>query len=86
MVSVTVEPPISAASKRVAISTLGCKVNTFESELIAQKLVGQHYQRVDQSQPADLYVINTCTVTAEADRQARQLVRRAIRTNPKAPT
>ena len=76
------EKPESA--KRFSISTLGCKVNSFESELIAHKLVEQRYQRVDQSAPADLCLINTCTVTAEADRQARQLVRRAIRNNPAA--
>ncbi len=71
-------------SKRVAFSTLGCKVNLFESELISEKLVGDHYQRVNFSDKADLYVINTCTVTAEADRQARQTVRRAVRQNPDA--
>lgn len=72
------------APKRFSISTLGCKVNAFESEQIAQQLAAQHYQRVDHNDHADLCVINTCTVTAEADRQARQLVRRAIRKNPDA--
>ncbi len=60
---------------------MGCKVNTFETELLAQKLTGGQYQRVDSVQDADLFICNTCTVTAEADRQARQLVRRAIRSN-----
>lgn len=69
--------------KRFSISTLGCKVNSFESEIIAQKLE-QRYQRVTHKQEADLCVINTCTVTAEADRQARQLIRRVIRKNPSA--
>ena len=68
----------------MAFSTLGCKVNTFETELIAQKLVGKEYCRVDNVAQADLYVINTCTVTAEADRQARQIVRRAVKSNPDA--
>ena len=63
---------------------MGCKVNTFETELLAQKLTGGQYQRVDSVQDADLFICNTCTVTAEADRQARQLVRRAIRSNPEA--
>ena len=72
------------AEKHFSIATLGCKVNVFESELIAQKLTAQNYRRVAQNDPADLCLINTCTVTAEADRQARQLVRRAIRNNPDA--
>lgn len=85
--SIVVQPPTSPSSitgKRVAFSTLGCKVNTFETELIAQKLTGNEYSRVDRVDQADLYIINTCTVTAEADRQARQLVRRAIKANPQA--
>ena len=68
----------------VAFPTLGCKVNVFETELIAEKIVGDRYRRVHAGERADLYVINTCTVTAEADRQARQLVRRAVRQNPDA--
>ncbi len=51
---------------------------------MAEKIVGDGYHRVPDGQQADLYVINTCTVTAEADRQARQLVRRAVRQNPDA--
>ncbi len=70
--------------KRFSISTLGCKVNSFESELIAKQLVQQNFQRVEPYTQADVCVINTCTVTAEADRQARQLIRRIIRTNPTA--
>ncbi len=90
MVSVSVSPPGKLSSqpvspaRRVKFLTLGCKVNAFESELIAEKIVGDHYQRVYSGDQADLYVINTCTVTAEADRQARQLVRRAVRQNPDA--
>ncbi|NKB75877.1 MAG: tRNA (N(6)-L-threonylcarbamoyladenosine(37)-C(2))-methylthiotransferase MtaB [Gammaproteobacteria bacterium] len=90
MNSISVVPPKMAkkgtalGEKRVALSTLGCKVNSFETELIAQKLSDRHYARVNPSEQADLYIINTCTVTAEADRQARQLVRKAIRTNPQA--
>lgn len=70
--------------KRVAISTLGCKVNTFESELIMQRLGEFDYQRVDASQPADIYIINSCTVTAEADRQSRQMARKLKRQNEDA--
>jgi len=94
MVSVAVSPPSPAspspaARKRFAVFTLGCKVNSFESEHLAQQLVQRGYRRVagdgaDASAAADLCVINTCTVTAEADRQARQLVRRAVRRHPAA--
>ncbi|MEJ2177753.1 MAG: tRNA (N(6)-L-threonylcarbamoyladenosine(37)-C(2))-methylthiotransferase MtaB [Gammaproteobacteria bacterium] len=81
----SVEPDdLALPVRKVAISTLGCKVNTFESELIAQKLSARHCQRVTDTETADLVVINTCTVTAEADRQARQQVRRTIRANPGA--
>ncbi len=68
----------------MAFSTLGCKVNVFESELLAEKIVGNQYRRVGCTDQADLHIINTCTVTAEADRQARQLVRRVVRQNPDA--
>jgi len=70
--------------KRVAISTLGCKVNTFESELIMQRLAEFDYQRVDASQAGDIYIINSCTVTAEADRQSRQNARKLKRQNQNA--
>lgn len=67
-----------------ATTTLGCKVNLFESGLIGHSLQNINWQQVDQSQRADLYIVNTCTVTAEADRQARQTVRRLIRQNPQS--
>ena len=76
--------PAPGRQPAVAVSTMGCKVNTFESELVMQKLSAQHYRRVEQVEDADIYLINTCTVTNEADRQARQQVRRAIRANPDA--
>jgi len=69
--------------KKLATTTMGCKVNTFETELIVEKL-SEQFQRVENVSEADIYVINTCTVTLEADRQARQLVRKAIRQNPEA--
>ncbi len=52
-------------SKKVGVTTLGCKVNTFESELIAEALQTQSWQVVPHTEKADLYVINTCTVTRE---------------------
>lgn len=80
----TVEPVVSADAKRVGITTLGCKVNTYESELIAETLKTQEWAVVPNTESADLYLINTCTVTREADRQARQEVRKAIKRNPDA--
>jgi len=64
----------SSATKRVGITTLGCKVNAYESELIGETLQTQDWQLVPNTQIADMYLINTCTVTREADRQARQEV------------
>ncbi|MXZ81897.1 MAG: tRNA (N(6)-L-threonylcarbamoyladenosine(37)-C(2))-methylthiotransferase MtaB [Gammaproteobacteria bacterium] len=86
MVSVSVDMPVSVPETQpsAAVVTLGCKVNAFESEHIASGLLGRGYRQASPDGPADLYVINTCTVTAEADRQARQLIRRAIRANPDA--
>lgn len=79
------EPEASEGSvRRVATTTLGCKVNQFETEAIRQALQGARYELVPFDAPADLYLVNTCTVTREADRQARQLVRRALRRNPEA--
>lgn len=86
-VNVSLVPATSAANhsgRRVAVSTLGCKVNLYESNLIAQSLQRQNWQTVSARQQADMYIINTCTVTREADRQARQEVRRIIRSNPEA--
>jgi len=77
-------PTPSANAKKVGIATLGCKVNVYESELISETLKVNDWQVVPNTEPADLYLINTCTVTREADRQARQAVRKAIRCNPDA--
>lgn len=70
--------------RRAAITTLGCKVNAYESALIAQKLQEDQWTVVSPKDTADLYVINSCTVTAEAGRQTRQEIRRAISRNPAA--
>jgi threonylcarbamoyladenosine tRNA methylthiotransferase MtaB len=75
---------VSGHAKRVGITTLGCKVNTYESELIGETLKTDHWNVVPNTEAADLYLINTCTVTREADRQARQEVRKAIKRNPDA--
>ena len=68
----------------VGILTLGCKVNQYESEAIAEALSAQGFTVLSEDAACDVYVINTCTVTAESDRKARQTVRRAIHRNPDA--
>ncbi len=68
----------------VAIFTLGCKVNQYESEAIAELLEQKGFDILPPSAVADAYIINTCTVTAESDRKARQFIRRAIAKNPSA--
>jgi len=68
----------------VAFHTLGCKVNHYETEAIWQLFKNQGYDRVDFESNADVYVINTCTVTNTGDKKSRQVIRRAIRQNPNA--
>ncbi|MBA4547763.1 tRNA (N(6)-L-threonylcarbamoyladenosine(37)-C(2))-methylthiotransferase MtaB [Thermoactinomyces intermedius] len=70
--------------KTVAFHTLGCKVNAYETEAIWQMFKKADYKRVDFEEEADVYVINTCTVTNTGDRKSRQMIRRAIRRNPDA--
>ena len=75
---------MSHLERTVGIYTLGCKVNQYESEAIAEGLTSRGFSVVPFSEVCDAYIINTCTVTAESDRKARQLIRRAIKTNPEA--
>lgn len=70
--------------KRVAISTLGCKTNQFESAAMSEQLSNAGYQVVPFNDPADFYIINSCTVTAKTDAESRRLIRRARRLNPAA--
>lgn len=69
---------------RVAVLTLGCKVNRFESGAIEEALEGRGHELVAFGEPADVVVVNTCTVTHRSDRDARALIRRAQRANPAA--
>ncbi|PQD96458.1 tRNA (N(6)-L-threonylcarbamoyladenosine(37)-C(2))-methylthiotransferase MtaB [Pradoshia eiseniae] len=68
----------------VAFHTLGCKVNHYETEAIWQLFQASGYDRVDFEQVADVYIINTCTVTNTGDKKSRQIIRRAVRKNPDA--
>lgn len=70
--------------KKVAAYTLGCKVNQYETEAMVGKLTALGYEAVDYSQYADVYLINTCTVTGLADRKCRQVIRKAKKNNPEA--
>ena len=66
---------------KVAFSTLGCRVNVYESEAMAEKFIREGYEVVDASEAADVYVINTCTVTNMGDKKSRQIISRARRLN-----
>jgi threonylcarbamoyladenosine tRNA methylthiotransferase MtaB len=68
----------------VAFHTLGCKVNHYETESIWQLFKAEGYERVEYENIADVYVINTCTVTNTGDKKSRQVIRRAVRKNPDA--
>lgn len=70
--------------KKAAIHSLGCKVNSYESQAMEESLKKDGYEIVDFSDIADVYVINTCTVTATADKKSRQMIRRARNKNPEA--
>ncbi len=67
--------------KKVAFFTLGCKVNQYETEAISETFKNNGYQIVDFEEFADVYVINTCTVTNLSDRKSRQMIRRAKKNN-----
>jgi len=70
--------------KRVAFYTLGCKVNQYDTQAMMEQFESRGYRIVDFDEKADIYVINTCTVTNLADRKSRQMIRKAYRTNPEA--
>ncbi|NTW07178.1 MAG: MiaB/RimO family radical SAM methylthiotransferase, partial [Syntrophaceae bacterium] len=69
---------------KVGIATLGCKVNRYESAALEEELQKKNFSVVPFNSIADVYIINTCTVTAFSDFQSRQLIRRAHRMNPQA--
>lgn len=71
--------------KKIGIITLGCKVNQYESEAFAEELRKRGYLTSDGSEDCDGYIVNTCTVTAEADRKSRQMIRRAARAKEGVP-
>ena len=70
--------------KKVGLYTLGCKVSLYETEAIAESFADSGYEVCSFDDVCDVYVINTCTVTAESDAKSRKYIRRAIRKNPDA--
>lgn len=70
--------------KKVAFYTLGCRVNQYETEAIAETFIKNGYEVVDFDDFADVYVINTCTVTSISDKKSRNMIRKAKKINPKS--
>lgn len=70
--------------KTVSFYTLGCKVNQYETNAMEQQFIKNNYKIVENTQKADIYVINTCTVTNMAERKSRQMLRRVKEINPSA--
>ena len=71
-------------NKKVALYTLGCKLNFSESSSIARMFEAEGYARVDFNDTPDVYVINTCSVTENADKKCKQLVKKALKINANA--
>ena len=69
---------------KVAIYTLGCKVNQYETQAMEQELTSRGHTLVDFEDTADAYIINTCSVTSVSDKKSRQMIRRAKKRNPDA--
>ena len=76
--------PYMYYNRKIALHTLGCKLNFSETSAIARILTEQGYQKVDFSDRADYYIINTCSVTENADKETKQIVKNALKTNPHA--
>ncbi|MGR3310946.1 MAG: tRNA (N(6)-L-threonylcarbamoyladenosine(37)-C(2))-methylthiotransferase MtaB [Candidatus Brocadiales bacterium] len=70
--------------KTCAFITLGCKVNQYETQAIRESIAAKGYREVSPGEGANLYVINTCTVTSTSDEKSRQYIRKAVRNNPDA--
>lgn len=70
--------------KKVAFYTLGCKVNQYETEAMSELFLNNGYEITDYESFADIYIINTCTVTGMSDRKSRQIIRRAKKINPES--
>ena len=79
------EPKINSEGKNlVAFATLGCRVNHYETEAMAEKFIREGYEVTEFENFADVYVINTCSVTNMSDKKSRQIISRARRINENA--
>ena len=70
--------------KKVAFHTLGCKLNYSETSSIARSCEDEGYEKVDFKEKADIYVLNTCSVTENADKECKRLVRQVLKINSEA--
>lgn len=83
----TVDPQAGSRESRTCrLVTLGCKVNQYETQLVKEGLERNGYREAREQEPADLCLVNTCTVTAEADSKARQTIRQLAKQNPGTAT
>jgi len=73
---------MSTPTKRVAFHTMGCKLNFSETATISRDFIRHGFEKVDYRDKADIYVLNTCSVTENADKEARKLIRQVKRRNP----
>jgi len=73
-----------SAARTVSFATLGCRLNQVDTQQIRTLLEARGYRTVDFDEPADVVVVNTCTVTARAELSDRQIIRRAARVSPEA--
>ena len=73
---------MATQAKTIAFHTLGCKLNFSETSTISRDFIDQGFIKVDYRDVADIYVLNTCSVTENADKEARKLIRQAKRRNP----
>ena len=71
-------------NRKIALHTLGCKLNFSETSAIGRSLIENGFQKVEFSDRADYYIINTCSVTENADKETKQVVKAALKTNPEA--
>ena len=75
---------MSTEFKKIAFHTMGCKLNFSETSMISKDFTNRGFKKVKYKEFADIYVLNTCSVTANADKEARKLIRQAKRKNPNA--
>ncbi|MDD4086521.1 MAG: hypothetical protein PHP48_04695, partial [Bacteroidales bacterium] len=68
--------------KKIAFKTLGCRLNQYETDALASRFHKGSYQLVDYNEPADVYIVNTCTVTNQSDQKSRQTIHQAVKANP----